>query len=104
MYHLVDCSEIAKRANRVLGQLQRTVKSRQKDVIVPLYKSLVRPHLEYCVQVWSPHFIKDSQKLEQVQRRATKIIVGLKDLRYEDRLVECNLLSLEDRRKRGDII
>ena len=49
-------------------------------------------------------FYQRLQKIEQVQRRATKIIVGLKDLRYEDRLEECNLLSLQDRRKRGDLI
>ena len=73
-----------------LGQLalasKRTASITYKDksLIVPLYKAIVRPHLEYCIQAWSPYLRKDIDMLEKIQRRATKLIPGLRDLRYEE--------------------
>ena len=99
-----QCHEAAKKANRVAGQVMKTMTNKSKEVIVPLYKALVRPHLEYCVQVWNPFLRKDIDLLEKVQRRTTKRIKGLNNLSYDERLKVCNLPRLEDRRKRGDLI
>ena len=74
------------------------------DIDVPIYKATVRPHLEYCVQAWAPYLKKDINALEKVQHRATKMITTLRKLPYEQRLKECNLTTLEERRKRGDML
>ena len=69
-----------------------------------LYKMYVRPHLEYAVQAWSPWTQHDIKVLEDVQRRAVRMISGLRAQSYEDKLYELDLMSLEDRRIRGDLI
>jgi len=69
-----------------------------------LYKSLVRPHLEYCTAAWSPHYCKDKELIERVQRRFTRMIPDLEDLPYEQTLAKTKLWSLEHRRTRADLI
>lgn len=69
-----------------------------------LYKSLVRSHLEYGVSVWSPHYEYLIEKLEKVQKRAIKLIISIKHLKYEERLRHLKLPTLKFRRVRGDMI
>ena len=94
-------TEAVKKANRALAQLRRTITNKEIDTVIPIYKATVRPHLEYCVQAWAPYLKKDINALEKVQHRATKMITTLRKLPYEQRLKECNLTTLEERRKRG---
>ena len=69
-----------------------------------MYKAIVRPYLEYCKHAWSPYLRKNIDMLEKIQRRATKLITGQRDLSYEERLKECGLTTLETRRLKGDQI
>ena len=99
-----QCLEARNKASRMLGMINRNVSYKSKDVIMKLYDAYVRPHLEYCIQAWAPYHVQDIEMLEKVQRRATKLIPGLRDLDYGDRLKELNAFSVRRRVLRGDMI
>jgi len=73
-------------------------------IVLPLYKTLVRPLVEYCTPARSPHYIKDKTLLEKVQHRFARIITELKQLNYNTRLDALNLWTLEERKHRADLI
>ena len=99
-----QCNEAIKSANRTLGMIKRNITYKSKEVIVRLYKALVRPKLEYCVQAWRPYLRKDIDNLEKVQHRAIKMIMQCRGLSYNDKFISTGLVTLEDRRTRGDMI
>ncbi len=90
----LQCKDAASKTKRMLGFLNRKFSFKNKNIILPLYTSLVRPHLEYAVQFWSHHHTKDIAKLEDVQRRAAKMITSLRNKSYEEKLASLNLFSL----------
>ena len=93
-----------KKANSVLGLIKKSFALLDTTTLPLLFKSLVRPHLEYGNVIWGPHYIEDMKMIERVQRRATKTIPCLKNLSYEERLRILKLPSLVYRRRRGDMI
>ena len=84
--------------------IKRTIISRDIHILLNLYKTLVRPHWEYCSPAWSPHYQKDKQILEKVQHRFTRLFPDLRNICYQDRLRRLGLWSLQERRDRADLL
>ena len=99
-----QCQAAAKKANQLVGQMARSFTYRDRHNWIRLYKVYIRPHLEYAVQAWSPWLQKDINVLEDVQKRVVKMTSGLPSGTYEQKLSFLGLLSLEERRNRGDMI
>ena len=91
------CGIAASKCNQILGLITRNIAHKEKKLIIPLYKAIVRPHLEYCIHSWRPYRKKAVDTLKRIQRRATNMIPELRDLSYEERLKECGLTTLETR-------
>ena len=100
-HHVED---VVNKANRMLGMVRRAYTFLDGPTLTKLYTSLIRPLLEYSNVAWTSVFKRDQIILENVQRRATKLVPSLKNYSYGDRLRILNLLSLYNRRARGDMI
>jgi len=99
-----QCAKAAAKATHVLGLMRRNfILNVEKDFRL-LFHDFVCPHLEYCVSVWLPYLRKDIECLENVQRRASKLVKGIKHKSYEERLKLLAITSLKKRRVRGDLI
>ena len=99
-----QCQAAAAKARRMLGLLGRALPAKSPEVVLPMYRSLVRPHLEYCTPAWSPQLMKDQQVLEQVQRIATRMVRGARRLPYQERCAALGLQTTYDRRRRADLV
>ena len=96
--------QACKKANNIMGAIRRTFKHLDIPTLPLLYKAMVRPILEYGNTAGYPHLIRQANKIEQVQRRATKLIPSLTNLPYEQRLKKLNLPSIAFRQLHGDMI
>ena len=99
--HQVDSAKC--KANKIIGRIKHSFCYLDPPSIRKVYTSLVRPHLEYANVIWNPYLKKDKDVLEKVQRRATKMF-SLKNKSYAQRLKNLKLMTLEERRTRGDLI
>ena len=99
-----QCRAAARKAHQLVGQAARAFSYRDKNNWIRIYKTYIRPHLEYVVQVWSPWHQKDIDALEDIQKRVLRMTSGLSSTLYHEQLKELGMMSLFERRKRGDMI
>ena len=95
---------VVKKSRSLSGLIMRVISFKSIDIMIPLFKSLIRPVLEYANVVWSPYKRYHIDMIESIQRHYTKRVMGMKDLEYSERLRALRLPSLEYRRLRGDLI
>ena len=100
----IHIQNVINKGNQILALIRKNFMFMDRETLVQLYKAMVRPHLEYGNSIWSPRFKEDIKSLEKVQKRATKLLPGLRNLPYEERLKLLKLPSLKFRRLRGDLI
>ena len=100
----LQCAKAVKTANAVLSQISRAVSYRDKVTFLKLFRTYVRPHLEYCAAAWTPWTQGDKDLLENVQRRAISMVTNFKGKTYEEKLSEAGMVTLEERRRRGDLL
>ena len=99
-----QCETAALQANLILRNMAKSFHYRRTDVLVPLYKTFVRPKLEYAVAAWSPWTEHDIEVLESVQKRFIRLLSDKRGKTYEERLENAGLTTLKERRERGDLI
>ena len=100
----IHINNIVNKANRLLGLVKRTFSYMDRDTVLIIYKSIIRPIIDYGDSVWNPSLKKHIQMIENIQRRGTKLVPELININYTDRLKMLNLPTLKYRRKRGDLI
>ena len=99
-----QCTKSAATARRVIGMVRRTFRHLDIEDFSVIYKTYIRPHLEYCIQASTPHLLKDIKVLERVQKAATHLVPKLMKYTYPVILQKLGITSLKDRRERGDMI
>ena len=100
----VQCEYAAKKGFAALGMISRGFHYRSKSTLLPLYKTFVRPKLEYAVAAWAPWTEKDKGALEAVQQRMVRMVTNVRGDSYEEKLADLGITTLEERRRRGDLI
>ena len=100
----MQCNKAAAKAMSTLAVIRKSFSYLDIDSFRIIYRTYIRPHMEYCVQAWNPYLIKDIKCLEKIQKRATSLVPNIQRYSYEERLKILDLYSLERRRERGDLI
>ena len=97
-----QCAAAVEKANRMLGIIKKGIENKTKNILLLLYKSMVCPHLEYCVQMWPPHLKKDILALEKVQKRQQKLLGFWNECHKTD--WDCNFATTIQERDLGIIV